>query len=38
MKMKIHHPVQVLCKRDKTYSYDTNAYYLIKEVEANKGI
>jgi hypothetical protein len=32
MKMKIHHPLQVFCRRDKTHSYDINGYFLIKEV------
>jgi len=32
MKMKIHHPLQVFCRRDKTHRDDINAYFLIKEV------
>jgi len=32
MTMKIHHPLQVFCRRDKTHRDYINAYFLIKEV------
>jgi hypothetical protein len=31
IKMKIHHPVQVLCRRIKSHSYAINCSLLIKE-------
>ena len=31
-KWKFNHPLQVFCRRDKTHSYNINAYFLIKGV------